>query len=95
MTTINAVFTGKQDDLETALVFSIHYTSTRRILGDRLYVSWICETEDYEDIELGENVTNNACIRDIFLFDLEVHLTDILSGFDIIVTYIGHKTKIP
>lgn len=49
MTTINAVFTGKPDDLETVLVFAVHHTSTRRILGHRLYVSWICETEDYEE----------------------------------------------
>lgn len=48
MTTINAVFEGKEDDLRTVLVFAIRYASTKRILGHRLYVSWICETEDYE-----------------------------------------------
>lgn len=48
MTTINAVFEGKEDDLRTALVFAIRYASNKRILGHRLYVSWICETEDYE-----------------------------------------------
>lgn len=48
MTTINAVFTGKPDDLATVLVFAISFESTRRILGHRLYVSWICEEEDYQ-----------------------------------------------
>lgn len=48
MTTINGVFEGKPDDLETVLVFAISYESTKRILGNRLYVSWICEEEDYE-----------------------------------------------
>lgn len=48
MTVIEAVFTGTPDNLATALVFAIKYTSSRKILGHRLYVSWICETEDYE-----------------------------------------------
>lgn len=48
MTTINAVFEGRPDDLATALVFSIHYASTKRILGHRLYVTWICEEKDYQ-----------------------------------------------
>lgn len=48
MTTINAVFEGKEDDLRTVLVFAIRYASTKNIIGHRLYVSLICETEDYE-----------------------------------------------
>tara|TARA_R110001592_G_scaffold268269_3_gene534542 strand:- start:49475 stop:49693 length:219 start_codon:yes stop_codon:yes gene_type:complete len=47
MTTIKAVFEGKPEDLQTALVFSIHQTSTSKIMGHRLYASWICETSDY------------------------------------------------
>jgi hypothetical protein len=48
MTTINAVFEGKEDDLRTVLVFAIRHASIKRILGQRLYVSWICEEEDYQ-----------------------------------------------
>ncbi|WP_057935840.1 hypothetical protein [Algoriphagus resistens] len=47
MTTIDAVFTGTPDNLATVKVFAIKHASISRILGHRLYVSWICQTENY------------------------------------------------
>lgn len=48
MTTITATFRGKPDELKDASVCAIHYASTRRLTGDLLTVSYICETDDYE-----------------------------------------------
>ena len=49
MTTIKAQFSAKdQSNLETALVFGIKHTSTKQLAGNSLFVSWICETDNYE-----------------------------------------------
>lgn len=49
MTQIKAVFSGKTHDLEMALFCAIKYASHKNIIGTQLHVTWICETEDYEE----------------------------------------------
>jgi hypothetical protein len=49
MTQIKAVFAGKKSDLEMALFCSIKFASFKNLFDKQLYVTWIFETEDYEE----------------------------------------------
>lgn len=48
MTHINAVFAGKRLDLEMAEFWAIKFASIKKFKENKLFVTWICETEDYE-----------------------------------------------
>lgn len=48
MTRIKAIFEGMREDLEMAELSAVSNFSFKKIVGNRLFVTWICETEDYE-----------------------------------------------
>lgn len=48
MTRIKAIFEGMPQDLEMAGFSAVSNYSIKKIVGNRLFVTWICETEDYE-----------------------------------------------
>lgn len=48
MTRIKAIFEGMPEFLEMAAFSAVSNYSIKKIVGSRLFVTWICETEDYE-----------------------------------------------
>ena len=48
MQTITVVIQGQIENLKDASMLGVHFASTKRIQGDKLTASFICETEDRE-----------------------------------------------
>lgn len=48
MTRIKAIFEGMPEDLALAGFSAVSHFSFKKIVGNRMFVTWICENEDYE-----------------------------------------------
>lgn len=65
MTRIKAIFEGMPEYLEMAGFSAVSNFSFKKIVGNRLFVTWICETEDYETAlsQCMEDVNSDSLFR--------------------------------